>query len=229
MTALRRLAAVGLVLAGCGGAAVGPGGKPEFPPKAAFRAYAAAQLHVAPGELNGGSNSEAQARLDREHTRGNALPYVMWSGSYNNALRGWVTLDGTVITPTQNLGRLLAEEGVWDRPPRRQPDELAGAIIADLLWSYGPDVEEAIGGFGGVKPPSLELAPDGSGTLRFVLNDHRVASSDGGGGGGGGGGAPADVLWEYTIAITADHRATLSRKPFEPQIPPEAPRSANGP
>lgn len=222
MTMPRLLAAVGLALAGCGGAATRSGGAAEYPPKAAFRAYVAAQLHVAPGAINGGANSEAQARLDRDHTRGNALPYVMWSGNYNNAIRGWVTLDGTVITPTQNLGRLLAEEGVWARPRRRTPDELAGVIIADLLWSFGPDVENAIGD---IPSPSFELAPDGSGALRFVLNDHRVASPDGGGGGGGG--APADVLWEYAIAITADHQATLSRKPFERHVAPEPPRSGS--
>jgi hypothetical protein len=221
MTVLRLLAAV--ALAACGGAAARSGGVAEYPPKAAFRAYVAAQVHAPPGEIEGGANSEAQARLDREHTRGNALPYVMWSGNYNNAIRGWVTLDGTVITPTQNLGRLLAEEGVWDHPPRHRLDELAGVIIADLLWSYGPDVENALGD---IPSPSFELAPDGSGTLRFVLNDHRPTSSVDAGGGGGGG-APADVFWEYTIAITAEHKATLSRKPFERHVTPEPPRSGS--
>ena len=210
-------------LAGCAGTrpthetTAGPGGasamKPEFKPRAAFRAHAAKLLHAAPGEMHGGAG-DAQIASAGEHSRGGAWHYVVWRGEdTTNSVRGWVTANGTVITPDQNLGVLFAEAGVWAKPPTHTPDELANMLAEDIVWaygSYGLNVELVTMRIWGLGPPELTLRPDGSGTLRFFSNDHGGASIFGGG-------APPDVYWQNDAVLTADHKVTLTKLEFKPR------------
>lgn len=200
------------MLAGCGGtssangpAATGAADDGSARAKAAFRAYVARLLHVQASEVHGGPSDNTLGN----HTRGAARHYTMWPGrDTTRSIRGWVTPDGTVITPEQNLGVLFLEAGVWARPPRQPLNELADLLAGDIIWAFGSQAMfvEAAMLVEGVSPPEITLRPDGSGTLRFFSNDHGGASIV------GGGGAPADVYWENVAVLTSDHKATLSKK-----------------
>ena len=176
----------------------------EAKAKAAFRAYVAKRLKVAASDVHGGPADNSLG----DHTRGAARHYVMWPGhDTSNSIRGWVTPGGTVISPEQNLGVLFAEAGVWARPSKQRLEELAYLLAEDIIWAYGSqsaDVTAAPLG-GAVTPAELKLAADGSGTFRFCHNDHGGARTTGGG-------APPDVYWQDVVVLTADHRATLSKK-----------------
>lgn len=176
--------------------------------KTAFRAYVAKRLKVAAKDVHGGPADNGLG----DHTRGAARHYVMWPGhDTSSSIRGWVTPDGTVITPEQNLGVLFAQAGVWARPSKQRLEDLAYLLSEDIIWAYGSqsaDVTAAPLG-GGVTPAEFKLAADGSGTFRFCHNDHGGALTT------GGGGAPADVYWQNVVVLTADHRATLSKKELQ--------------
>jgi hypothetical protein len=188
-------------------AATAPGGTGDGSARAraAFRAYVAKLLQVAESEVHGGPADNSLGN----HTRGAARHYAMWPGQdTTGAIRGWVTPDGTVIAPDQNLGVLLLEAGVWARPPKQPLRELASLLAEDIIWAYGSQgnfVETAML-VEGVSPAEIKLLPDGSGTFRFFSNDHGGASIL------GGGGAPPDVFWENVAVLTADHKATLTKK-----------------
>ena len=132
----------------------------------------------------------------------------MWPGhDTSNSIRAWVTPDGTVISPEQNLGVLFAEAGVWARPSKQRLDELAYLLSEDIIWAYGSQSKDVMAAplGGAVTPAEFKLAADGSGTFRFCHNDHGGALT-------GGGGAPPDVYWQNVVVLTADHKATLSKK-----------------
>jgi hypothetical protein len=219
---VRPVLAAAVLFTGCAGgggagSGGGGGGSPgEFTPRAAFRAYAARVLQVPPGEIRGGDN-DAKSAAAGEHSRGGAWQYVMFhGGNLANAVRGWATADGTVITRDQNLGVLFAEAGVWARPPIHSATELANLLAEDLVWSYGITNELAMT-IGDMEAPRLTLAADGSGTLRFFSNDHGGGSRPvpaAQAGPLGSGGAPADVYWENVVVLTADHKATLTQTAF---------------
>ena len=202
----------GMMLAACGGTSPAnepaPSGVVAGDParaRSAFASYVAKLLNVQLSEIRGGPSDDTLGN----HTRGAARHYTMWPvRDPASSIRGWVTPDGTVITPDRNLGVLLLEAGVWAKPPTRPLDELAGLLAGDIIWAYGSQgayVEQAAL-VEGVTPPEITLRPDGSGTFRFFSNDHGGASIV------GGGGAPADVYWENVAALTADHKATLSKR-----------------
>ena len=185
---------------------------------AAFRTYTAQRLHVSTGDITNASHI-----LDGKHTRGSAQAYLMtYARDGRRCARGWATADGTVITPTQNLGRLFAEAGVWARPPVASLEQLAAMLADDIVWSYSEDDRVEVSA--DAKPPKLELAADGSGSLRFVTMSHspavdfddQFAPPESGGGGGGFG----ETYFEVHVAITSDRKATLTRKPFERSTSP---------
>lgn len=221
----RRLLALAVGLAGCAGAqpghdtAHGAGAAAaEFKPRAAFRAYAARVLQVPESEIDGGASDPASAAAG-EHTRGGAWQYAMFHRDHaDNPVRGWVTADGTVITPDQNLGVLFAEAGVWARPATRSASQLAELLAGDLVWSFGMANELVTLRAWGLGPPELALAADGSGALHFFSNDHGAGSrplpAAQGDGLRGGGGAPPDVFWDNRVVLTADHAATLTQTEF---------------
>ena len=203
------LAAV-LLLAGCARAAAGPAatGAGDAASKAteAFRAYTARVLKVPASEVHGGPADHSLG----DHTRGRARHYEMWPGhNTTSSIRGWATPDGTVITPEQNLGVLFAEAGVWAKPSKKRLDELAYLLSEDIIWAYGSQGKDVTTAMlvDGVEPAEFKLAPDGSGTFRFFHNNHGGALVV-----GGGGGAPPDVYWENIAVLTADHKATLTRR-----------------
>lgn len=205
-----------VLLVGCAGkppAPAAPEARPapvptESAAAAAFRAYVARRLHVSPSNLEDDS-----AYITGQHTRGAARALVMRpKGALRTEVRGWAIADGTLITPDQNLGILFAEAGVWADPPAKPPSDLASTLADDLVWSYGSAAE--------VEPPSngmtapwLVLAADGSGTLVFFSRSESEAldpEADDGAGGGA-----AQFSFKDTVVLTADHKATLTRKPFE--------------
>lgn len=108
-------------------------------------------------------------------------------------VRGWATGDGTVITPDQNLGLLLAEAGAWSAGS--SPDALADRLAERLVWAMGAD-HRVVG------PRRLHVEPGGAGTLSF-----QVAFRPPGPGGAGGG---RDRISQCTVALTADHHARLT-------------------
>lgn len=193
------------LLASCGGAEhARPAAAPaESPPVAAFRAYAAQRMHVAPSRI--GDLSE---HVDPRHNHGAAIAIRMRPDGFVSEARGWVTADRTVITPKQNLGVLLAEVGVW-----RQPSDLgtlASTLAEDLVWTYGDDAT-----VDGPDSPVLTIAENGSGRLVFYSYSSIGVDPepppdpmvDGGGGGGVG-----HQTYRDTVTFTADHRATLHRE-----------------
>jgi hypothetical protein len=192
------------------GVGSGGGSMTDFKPRTAFHAYAAQVLKVKPDEIEGGAPSEAAAKASRDNV-GNAWAYIVWLRSdRDREVRGWVTADGTAISPEQNLGVLLAEAGVWAKPMPRTVNQTADRIAEALIWAYGPHKGHALVNElpDGMPPPELKLAPDGSGTLRFFSSWRRE-------GPGGAGGGPLTYT-QNVIAFGADHKATLTKTPFTP-------------
>src|SRR5262245_48011463 len=98
--------------------------------KVAFASYVAKLLNVQPGEIRGGPADNTGGN----HTRGAARHYTMWPvRDPASSIRGWVTPDGAVITPEQNLGVLFLEAGVWAKPPTQPLGELAGLLAGDII------------------------------------------------------------------------------------------------
>jgi serine/threonine-protein kinase len=184
----------------------------EFKPSAAFRAHAAKLLEVPPSEVDGGAIDSATAASD-PHSRHGAWACVMWpKGDHSREARGWMTADAVVITPDDNLGILFAESGVWAGSVKRSRAELsrlADQLADDLVWSFGMGNRVANEPVLHIPGPSLTLAANGSGLLRF-FSDYRRP------GPGGAGGGPGSYS-EIKVALSADHKATLTRKPFEPR------------
>jgi hypothetical protein len=180
----------------------------DFKPSAAFRAHAAKVLQVPVGEVEGGAIDAATA-ASLPHSNGAAWASTMWhNDDHSREVRGWVTADGTVVTPEQNLGILFAEVGVWAKSSKLSPDDLADKLAADLAWAYGMNNAVVITLDHGMAPPTLTLAGNGSGTFRFFLQWQRP------GPGGAGGGPPSH--FEINVVLTADHKAKLIKKPFQP-------------
>ena len=176
----------------------------DFVPHKAFLAHAAQRLRVRPDELVGGAIDEATAR-SLPHSIGGAWAYTMHvRADPQRDARGWVTADGTVITPDQNLGRLFVEAGAWTRKPAQTPRQLADHIA----WSYGMNHAVVIEPENGAPAPRLDVAPDGSGTFRFFVSYRQP-------GPGGAGGGPRS-LEEVRVTLTPDHQATLTRTPKTP-------------
>lgn len=192
------------------GVGSGGGSMTDFKPRTAFHAYAAQVLKVKPDEIDGGAIDEAGAKASRDNV-GNAWAYVVWLKSdHDREVRGWVTADGTVISPEQNLGVLLAEAGLWAKPMPRSVDAMGDFIAEKLIWAYGPAKGHALVNELPRKmpPPELKLAPAGSGTLVF-FSSWRAA------GPGGAHGGPLTYT-KNAIAFGADHKATLTKTPFTP-------------
>jgi hypothetical protein len=186
------------------------GSMPDFKPRTAFVTHAAQVLKVSPDDIEGGAIDAASASASPDNV-GNAWAYVVWAqGDRDREVRGWVTADGTVITPEQNLGRLLAEAGLWTKPMPRSVDDMADLIAERLIWAYGPHKGHALvtARMNRMAPPELKVAPDGSGTLRFF-------SSQRPSGPGGAGGGPLTYT-QNDLAFKADHKATLTKTPFTP-------------
>jgi hypothetical protein len=112
-----------------------------------------------------------------------------------------------IITADQNLGFLFFEAGVWDRPPKGTPEELADLLAGEIVWSYGMGNGVVNALADGMAPPEMTLTPDGSGTMRF-FSHYRQA------GPGGAGGGPV-YYFENNVVFTREN-ATLTKKPFEP-------------
>jgi hypothetical protein len=209
-----------MLLLGCGGpsAPVAPPPRQapvtaESPTVAAFRAHVAQRLHVPPDGLD-----DDTAYIRGKHDHGAARAVMMRTKDARRVeVRGWATADGAVITPNRNLGLLLAEAGVWTQPPNTKLGDLAMTLAEDLVWAYGEGAEvESSGDF---PYPALTLAADGAGALVFFSS---TQSSDpdpeahlGGGAAAGGGGGAGQSTFQDTVTLTADHQATLTRKPFE--------------
>jgi hypothetical protein len=202
---------------GCGGAPPPPVAAPprqapvtaESPTVAAFRAHVAQRLHVA---LDGLDDDTAYIRGKHDHGAARAV-MMRTQDARRVEVRGWATADGTVITPSRNLGLLFAEAGVWTQPPHTKLDDLAITLAEDLVWSYGEGASlESSTGF---PYPMLTLASDGSGTLVFFSSTESAEPDPEARPAGGGGGA-GQSTFQDTVTLTADHKATLTRKPFEP-------------
>lgn len=186
------------------------GSMTDFKPRTAFVAHAAQLLKVKPDDIEGGAIDAASAAASADNV-GNAWAYVVWSkGDRDREVRGWVTADGTVITPEQNLGRLLTEAGLWAKPMPRSVDDMADLLAERLIWAYGPHKGHALVNElnRNMPPPELKLAADGSGTLRF-FSSWRAS------GPGGAGGGPLTYS-QNDLAFKADHKATLAKTPFTP-------------
>jgi hypothetical protein len=181
----------------------GQGAMTEFQPRAAFRAHAARALSVKPEDLDGGPIDEATAKT-QANTVGGAYAYTMYLKSNpSRDVRGWVTADGTVINGEQNLGLLVVELGLWNKPTPNV-DELGGKLARLLVWSYGMNHGIVIAPERKMPPPTITFA-NGAGTLVFFTSWHQS-------GPGGAGGGPA-VYTENRVTLTADHKAALAKTP----------------
>lgn len=158
---------------------------------ASFRDHAARALKLSPDRILV-SPIEEDASVQLDQRIGAAWAFYGSSKDHpDRQVRGWAIADGTVITPEQNLGLLLAEAGVWSGKPKLDADALAER----LAWAMGAN-HRVVG------PRSLHVEPNGTGTLSF-----QVAYRPPGPGGAGGG---RDRLSQCTVTLTADHHARLA-------------------
>lgn len=156
-----------------------------------FAEFAAADLGVTVDQLQAGPDGED---IKMPQTLGKAWAYTAVQKGIQapRQIRGWGTADGTVVTPKQNLGALLKEAGVWSKKPRK-PDEIAKAIA----WALGADYAINLDPW-----PALTVDKKGVGTFTFAVDGREP-------GPGGAGGGPVTKLL-VTIALAADHTATLT-------------------
>lgn len=162
---------------------------------AAFREHAAAQYKVPPRKVDVGPTSEEVARRQKENV-GAAFAFSASSdGAPGLFVRGWATGDGTVVTARQRLGVLFGEAGVWGGAPALPVDELA----ARLVWSMGTGAKLIRVFRERVEPPSLVRSPDGSGTMKFLVESLSPSP-----------GPPLKEVFEVTITLTAGHEATAA-------------------
>lgn len=158
---------------------------------ASFRDHAARVLKIPPaGVLVSPIEEDASVQLDQRVGAAWAF-YGSAKDHPDQQARGWALADGTIITPEQNLGRLLGEAGVWTAKPKLDADALAER----LAWAMGTN-HRVVG------PRSLHVDPSGTGTLSF-----QVAYRPPGPGSSGGG---RDRISQCTITLTADHHARLA-------------------
>jgi hypothetical protein len=159
---------------------------------ASFRDHAARVLKLAPDRVLV-SPIEADLSVQLDQRVGAAWAFYGSAKDHpDRQVRGWAVADGSVITPEQNLGLLLAEAGAWtDRPALD-----ASALAERLAWAMGMN-HRVVG------PRSLHVEPSGKGTLSF-----QVAYRPPGPAGGAGGGR--DRISQCTVALTADHHAKLT-------------------
>ncbi|HEU4726546.1 MAG TPA: hypothetical protein VFT22_01600 [Kofleriaceae bacterium] len=150
----------------------------------ALRALATTDIVLAPG---------GEARMP--HTYGGAWAFNAAPSNHpERVVRGWATARGTVITPQQNFGSLLAEAGLWAKPR----GDLSG-LAAAIAWSLG-NAYTAPGGI------DVKIGADGAGTLTCYLLYQE---------GGGGGYVSPQVPVEVVITAARDHTATvkITRQP----------------
>jgi hypothetical protein len=158
---------------------------------ASFAELAAAELGLPVDEIQAGPGRED---IKMEHTLGKAWAFTAVQKNVQGPrqIRGWATADGTAISPKQNLGALLKEAGVWGKKAPK-----ADAIAKAIAWGLGANYTINLDPW-----PALTVDKKGEGTLVFAV-DGREA-----GPGGAGGGPVTKQL--ATVALTADHAATLT-------------------
>lgn len=156
-----------------------------------FRDHAARVLKLSPDRVLV-SPIEEDLSVQLDQRVGAAWAFYGSSKEHpDRQVRGWAIADGTVITPDQNLGLLLAEAGVWSAKPKLDADALAERVV----WAMGMN-NRVVG------QRSLHVDPSGAGTLSF-----QVAYRPPGPGGAGGG---RDRVSQCTITLAADHHARLA-------------------
>jgi hypothetical protein len=159
--------------------------------QASFRNHAAHVLKLAPARvIVSPVDEDPSVQLDQ--TVGGAWAFSAAAKDHPNPqVRGWAVADGTVITPEDNLGRLLVEAGVWTAKPTLD----AGAIAERIAWAMGMN-HRVVGA------RELHVEPSGAGSLRF-----QVAYRPPGPGGAGGG---PERITQCTVTLTAPHHAQLT-------------------
>lgn len=184
---------------------------------ASFRAHAAGKLHLTPAKVHVGPLDTQVADVDEipswvgGHTKVKLKIGQAWgffandTTDWSREVRGWATAEGDIIEYPNGLGALFEEAKAWSRAPTRSADELATLIV----WSMGRDYSVR-GGFGGrMLSPTLTMRPDGTGTLKFMLE---YSESPHGMGGGPGCAVPGPpFVFECTVMLSRDHQAHLTR------------------
>lgn len=164
-----------------------------------FIELAATDLGVSAEEVQAGPG-RADIKVEQALGKAWAFTGVPKGAQAPRQVRGWAVADGTVITTKQNLGLLLKEAGLWSKKPLKF-DKIAKAIT----WGLGPNYTW---GTGVDYPPNLNPWPElsldkkGAGTFSFAVDGREP-------GPGGAGGGPV-TTYKLTIALAADHTATLS-------------------
>jgi hypothetical protein len=182
-------------------------GQTDFKPNTAFREYAAQALKVTPAEIEGGA-IDAKTAKTMPNSIGNAWAFTMWlKANRKREVRGWAVPDGTVITPEQNLGLLFVEAGVWRKTRNRNHEyEFVNKLAELIVWAYGMNhrVAKEVDIL-----PLLELDAKGDGKLRFISGYMAPKPP---------GYREVYGFWTYTdnvIALTRDHKATLTKAPYQ--------------
>lgn len=173
--------------------------------QAGFRDHAAKTLKLAPDRVLV-SPIEADESVQLDERVGAAWAFYGSAKDHpQQQVRGWAVANGSVITPDQNLGLLLAEAGVWSGTPKLD----ASALAERLAWAMG--MNHRVTG-----PRELHVDAKGAGKLTF-----QVSYRPPGPGGVSGG---RDRLSQCTVTLTADHHARLVQTPVSPSSapPPEA-------
>jgi hypothetical protein len=172
---------------------------------AAFREHVATILKVKPDQVQVGPSYE-EAANDFKETVGRAWGLRGFrKDDPPQAVQGWATAEGIVITPQQNLGLLFEEAGVWTESPGLD----AGELASRLIWAMGMNHRVFIEPSLSVPEPALNIDDGGTGALVFFVAYRQP-------GPGGAGGGPEDIF-KVTVALTPDHKATFEKAPF--QIP----------
>jgi hypothetical protein len=177
-----------------------PGGSDSMAPgfqkaHASFRDHAAKVLGARAADVEVVPQYEEVANLEPKERVGQLWQFSGAAG--DRVVRGWAAPDGTVVTYQQNLGLFLEQADVWTASPKLTAMDLAERMV----WSMGPGHRLLVDSMYQAPAPALTLAPDGAGTLVFVVARRQL-------GPGGAGGGPQDAA-EARIVLTGDHRAEL--------------------
>jgi len=168
-----------------------------FKPNLAVHAYAAKKLGVPVERIEGGAIDERTAKGMPYSVRG-AWAYTVWQNNPRREVRTWVTAEGIVSAPDQNIEVFFKEAGAWDKRPALTPQQIA----EHLAWVFGSGYMVEVSPEAGRPAPRLEMKAD-AGTFRCFLSYRET----------GGGAMPGPPQFsEIVVTLTMDHHATLEKR-----------------
>ena len=170
-----------------------------------FGEHTATALKIAADDVQVSPIDEAGAKQVKQRVGGIHAMFGSSMSQPDKQVRGWATDNGVVITPSQNLGPLFKEAGLWTKSPALTATEAAELLV----WAMGMNHRVFVKPRWQMAAPTLELGPDGNGKLTF-FSAYREP------GPGGAGGGP-EQHFECAVTMRADNTATLTKTKLPPR------------